>query len=64
MEANCKEEIYLVSMMILSVLPSSVYTSKPDDFPRGSKHVALDKKKYIFYNKNSCVYCTVFVIAS
>jgi len=41
LDANCKKEIYFVSMMILSVLPSSVYTSKPDNYPRGSKHVAL-----------------------
>ena len=48
MDANCKEENYFVSVMILSVLPTSVYTSKPDDYPRGSKHVALYKKKILF----------------
>ena len=41
MDENCKEEIYFVSLMILSVLPSSVYTY----YPRGSKHVALCKVK-------------------
>jgi hypothetical protein len=45
MNENCNEEIYFVSTMILSVLPSSASTSKPDDYPRGSKHVALYKKK-------------------
>ena len=64
MDANCNEAIYFVSMMILSVLPSSVSTCKPDDFPRGSKRVALYKKQYFFYNKNSCVDWTVFVIQS
>jgi len=50
--------------MILSVLPSSVYTSKPDDYPRGSKQVALYKKKVLLCNKNRCVDCAVFVIQS
>ena len=53
MDENCKEEIYFVSMMILSVLPSSVYTSKADDYPRVSKHVAIYKKKYCFIIKIS-----------
>ena len=64
MDGICKEVIYFVSMMILSVLPSAVCTFKPDDYPRGSQHVALYKKKILFYNENSCVDCTVNVIQS
>jgi hypothetical protein len=51
MDAHCEKEIYFVSLMILSVLPSSVCTSKPDDYPRVSIHVALYKKKYGFLVK-------------
>jgi hypothetical protein len=62
MDENCKEEIYFVSMMILSVLSASVYTSKPENYPRGSKDAEKKKKKYCFYDINSCADCTVFVV--
>jgi hypothetical protein len=71
MDENCKEETYFISMMILNVLPLSVHTSELDDYPRGSKHVALCKKKYCFVSKmavlvalpllfgHKCCFCSV-----
>jgi hypothetical protein len=64
MDENCKEEISVVAMIILSVLPPSVYTSTPDNLPPWVETCSGFEQQTPFYKRICCVDCIFFVIES